>query len=159
MKSSPVTLENGVPDAYNAVRDTAMHSLGIGTIHEMKSVVSGIFIPSLVFPEYTLKEKLNLWRGKSQSGISSMWDEMMVIDLSKQVTNLEIPVYFFSGIYDYTVSYNLASKYFSLIQAPIKGFYRFDKSAHSPIFEEPEKVIRIIKEDILPGSNKLADIK
>lgn len=31
------------------------------------------------------------------------------------------------------------------------------KSAHSPIFEEPEKMQHILKEDVLSGENKLAD--
>ena len=74
LEAAPVTLENGIPQAYNLVRDTAMHSLGIGTMHNMKSVIGGIFFPSLQFREYSLKDKLNLWRGKSQSGISSMWN-------------------------------------------------------------------------------------
>jgi hypothetical protein len=41
----------------------------------------------------------------------------------------------------------------------MKGFYTFEQSAHSPIFEEPDKVLRIIKEDILAGVNNLADRK
>jgi len=159
LEVAPVTLEDGISDGYPAVRDTAMHSLGVGTTRDMKSVVSGIFFPSLVFREYTLMEKVKLWRAKSQTGISSMWDEMTATDLRKQVTELDIPVYFFSGIYDYTVSYTLAKEYFEDIQAPVKGFYTFDQSAHSPFFEEPEKMLQIIREDVLPGTNSLADKK
>ena len=33
------------------------------------------------------------------------------------------------------------------------------RSAHSPLFEEPEKMQRILKEDVLNGLNNLADIK
>jgi pimeloyl-ACP methyl ester carboxylesterase len=73
------------------------------------------------------------------------------------VTELAVPVYFFSGIYDYTVNYTLAKEYFETIQAPVKGFYTFEQSAHSPIFEEPEKMQKILREDILAGTNKLAD--
>ena len=94
-------------------------------------------------PEYTLKEKIDLWRGKSQSGISSLWAEMTAIDLAEKITELEIPVYFFEGIYDYTVSSSLAKEYFEKIEAPIKGFYTFERSAHSPLFEEPEKANQI----------------
>ena len=159
LEAAPVTMENGIPQAYNIVRDTAMHSLGIGTMHNMKSVIGGIFFPSLQFREYSLKDKLNLWRGKSQSGISSMWNEMVVTDLTKQVTALEVPVYFFCGKYDYTVSTSLARDYFEIIHAPIKGFYIFEKSAHSPIFEEPEKLKLIFEKDIFPGVNNLADFR
>jgi hypothetical protein len=39
----------------------------------------------------------------------------------------------------------------------VKGFYTFEKSAHSPLFEEPEKMGLIIKEDVLQGKADLAD--
>ena len=39
----------------------------------------------------------------------------------------------------------------------MKGFYTFEESAHSPIFEEPERVRRIMREDVLPERVGLAD--
>lgn len=39
----------------------------------------------------------------------------------------------------------------------MKGFYTFEQSAHTPLFEEPEKMQRILLEDILAGANNLAD--
>ena len=134
-----------------------MHKLGIGTTHDMNSVITGIFLPSLTSREYTLMEKVNIWRGKSHSGISIIWANMLATDLSRQVTELKIPVYFFHGIYDYTVSYTLAKDYFEKLQAPVKGFYTFEKSAHSPLFEEPEKLRHILQEDVLAGMSNLAD--
>jgi len=86
-----------------------------------------------------------------------MWNQILGTDLTTRVTKLDIPVYFFHGIYDYTVSYTLAMKYFVKLQAPVKGFYTFEQSAHSPLFEEPEKMQRILQEDILVGLNNLAD--
>jgi pimeloyl-ACP methyl ester carboxylesterase len=157
LEAAPVSMTEGVPDGYLAIRDGVMHLLGIGTMHEMKSILTGIFIPSLSFRGYTLTEKINLWRGKSQSGVSSMWADIITTDLSKKVSKLEIPVYFFSGIYDYTCSYTLSKDYFEKIQAPVKGFYTFEKSAHSPLFEEPEKMLSILQEDVLQGMNNLAD--
>ena len=120
LEAAPVTMTDGTPDAYLALRDEAMHSLGIGTTHDMNSVISGIFFPSLTFREYTLLEKINMWRGKSQSGVSPFWDEMIATDLTKKVPELEIPVYFFGGIYDYTCSYTLAKDYFEKLQGTNK---------------------------------------
>jgi pimeloyl-ACP methyl ester carboxylesterase len=104
-----------------------------------------------------LSEKINLWRGKIWTGVSSMWKEMVVTDLSQQVTELEIPVYFLHGVYDYTCAYTVAKSYFEKLHAPVKGFYTFEQSAHSPMFEEPDKVQKIIREDVLVGTNNLAD--
>jgi pimeloyl-ACP methyl ester carboxylesterase len=159
LEASPVTMKDGVPEGYEVIRDVAMHELGIGTTHDMRSVVTGIILPSFQFPEYTLSEKVNLWRAKSQSGISSLWAEMMVIDLSQEMTEFDLPIYFFSGIYDYTVNYTLAKDYFEKINAPVKGFYTFEYSAHSPMFEEPEKMQKILLEDVLAGTNGLADVR
>ena len=43
--------------------------------------------------------------------------------------------------------------------APLKGFYTFSESAHCPMFEEPDKVMAILREDVLEGTNRLADRK
>jgi pimeloyl-ACP methyl ester carboxylesterase len=72
---------------------------------------------------------------------------------------LDLPIYFFHGIYDYTVNYTVATDYFEKLKAPVKGFYTFEQSAHSPIFEEPEKARKILQEDVLVGANSLADAK
>ena len=159
LEEAPVTMTDGTPDAYLALRDPAMHSLGIGTTHDMNSVITGVFLPSLTSREYTLGEKVNMWRGKANSGVAPLWDDILSTDLSKEVTELSIPVYFFEGIYDYTCSYTLAKEYFDQLKAPIKGFYTFEQSAHSPLFEEPEKMGHILQEDVLAGVNNLADIK
>ncbi len=86
-----------------------------------------------------------------------MWPELISTDLRKQTPELAIPVYFFEGIYDYTVSYTLAKSYYQGLKAPVKGFYTFAQSAHSTMFEEPEKMQQILREDVLAGTNRLAD--
>jgi pimeloyl-ACP methyl ester carboxylesterase len=157
LESAPVTMTGGLPPAYVALRDPAMHRLGIGTTHDMKSVITGIFLRSLATPDYTVREKINMWRAKLGSGVSLGWEEITSTDLRTQVAELHIPVYFLHGIYDYTVSYTLAKDYFEKLNSPVKGFYTFEQSAHSPIFEEPEKVLRIVRQDVLAGRNSLAD--
>jgi pimeloyl-ACP methyl ester carboxylesterase len=86
-----------------------------------------------------------------------LWEKMIALDLSRVVPKADLPVYFFHGKYDYTVSCPLARAYLDKLRASIKGFYTFDKSAHSPMFEEPAKMRRIMQQDILAGPNRLAD--
>ena len=161
LEAAPPTSTVPLPDKYEALRDAYMHGAGIGTTRDMKSVVTGIFLPSWQFREYTLGEKVNLWRGKiySRSRSFNLWNKMQITDLAQQVTELEIPVYFLHGAYDYTCAYPLAKDYFEKLEAPVKGFYSFDESAHSPMFEEPEKAQKILLEDVLAGTNNLADAK
>lgn len=159
LEAAPPTTSVPLPAAYEALRDEYMHTAGIGTTREMKSVITGIFLPSWQFREYTLTEKVNLWRGKvySRSRDFGLWDTMQATDLTQQVAKLSIPVYFFHGRYDYTCAYPLARTFFDELQAPLKGFYTFEHSAHSPLFEEPEKALRILLEDVLNATNALAD--
>ena len=145
-----------LPDSYLKVRDVAMHGLGVGTTHDMKSIITGLLLRSLLNREYTLSEKIGMWRGKIFSS-SLLWNTQLSTDLTKKVTRLEVPVYFFHGVYDYTVSYPLARSFYERLDAPVKGFYTFKQSAHSPLFEEPEKMREIVRADVLTGSKGLAD--
>lgn len=157
LRAAPVTLEGGTPPAYVALRDDAMHELGVGTMHDMRSVVSGLLLPSLRFRGYTVGEKWALWSAKARSGVSVVWDEMLATDLRARVRRVAIPVYFLHGVFDYTVSYDLARAYLAELEAPVKGFYSFRASAHSPMFEEPAAVLRVLQEDVLGGRSQLAD--
>ena len=134
----------------------AMHTLGVGTTRDMNSVITGVFLASWGCPAYTVGEKLAIWRGKAFCQ-QMLWDTMLATDVTQQVTALDLPVYFFHGAYDYTVSYSQAQAYAARLQAPVKGFYTFEQSAHSPIYEEPERARQIIREDVLQGKNGLAD--
>jgi pimeloyl-ACP methyl ester carboxylesterase len=156
LEATPPSMSVPLPVSYMKLRDKAMHGLGVGTTRDMKSVITGIFLASWVCREYTLGEKIAIWRGKF-SGDKALWDTMMTTDLTKLVPTLEIPVYFFHGKYDYTVSYPMAKAYLNDLHAPIKGFYTFENSAHSPMFEEPERMKQIIQQDVLEGTNRLAD--
>jgi pimeloyl-ACP methyl ester carboxylesterase len=159
LEAAPPTQTVPLPKTYLSIRDEYMHSAGIGTTHAMTSVVTGIFLPSLQFREYTLVEKINLWRGKisSRSPKFSLWDQMQMTDMSQKVPELKIPVYFLEGRFDYTCAYPLARDYFDKLSAPIKGFYTFENSAHTPLFEEPDKVRQVLLEDVLTGQTNLAD--
>jgi pimeloyl-ACP methyl ester carboxylesterase len=157
LEAAPVTLDEGTPEAYLKLRDTAMHKLGIGTTRDMQSVISGIFLTSLRFHGYTLAEKIRLWRGRAFSRSFGFWDTFIRIDLRQTVPTLRIPVYFFQGRYDYTCATSLARDYHQRLQAPVKGFYEFDHSAHSPLLEEPDTAHHILQQDVLNGVATLAD--
>jgi len=158
LEAIPLSDMNTMPAAYRALRDEAMHSLGIGTTHTMTSVVSGIFLLVMLSRAYTLGEKINIWRGKWSASSTNMWNDILATDLTAKVPKLDIPVYFMSGLYDYTVSYILAKDYFKNLHSPMRGFYTFEHSAHSPLFEEPERFGRILLQDVLAGATTLADL-
>jgi pimeloyl-ACP methyl ester carboxylesterase len=156
LEAGPATMTIPLPASYMKVRDKAMHGLGVGTTREMRSVITGVFLASWLCREYTLGEKLAIWRGKF-SADRILWDTMIAVDITSEVPKADLPVYFFHGKYDYTVSYPLAKAYLDELRAPIKGFYTFEQSAHSPMFEEAAKMRQIMQRDILAGANRLAD--
>ena len=156
LEATPVTMNAAMPDAYRKLRDTTMHSLGIGTTHDMGSVVTGVFLPVWRTRGYTVREKIDIGRGKAFSqGI--LWDDFLNTDLTSKIHELRLPIHFFGGKYDYTVNQDLAKAFLRQVTAPVKGFYTFEHSAHSPVFEEPAKARQILREDVLTGENNLAD--
>ena len=85
LQAAPVTLTGGTPMGYLKLRDPGMHTLGIGTMHDMKYFIPGIFLRSLANPNYTVKEKITTWRGKFTTGVSQLWADNISTDLSQQV--------------------------------------------------------------------------
>ena len=68
LEETAITDSVPLPDSYLSARDSAMHSLGIGTTHDMTSVGAGLLLRSFQNREYTLNEKIGMWRGKIFSG-------------------------------------------------------------------------------------------
>jgi pimeloyl-ACP methyl ester carboxylesterase len=144
---------------FNSVlRDKAQHDLGIGTMHNMRSVIKGVFLSLWTCKAYTIREKLNIWISKfSFLKKTGLRREVIQADIPAKIPKLEIPVYFFSGRYDLTVNKDLSKEYLENIMAPVKGFYTFNESAHSPMFEEPQRLMEIMIKDVLNRTTSLAD--
>lgn len=157
LERAPVTDHTPLSRGYERLRDPAMHRIGVGTTHDMRSVVTGVFVESLRSSSYSPVEKLNLWRGRRYSRGFGLWDQLLATDVTRQVSALPIPAYFLHGRHDRTVSYRLAESYAGNLRAPLVGFYTFESSAHSPVFEEPDRALRILTDDVLNGTTALAD--
>ena len=156
LQAAPVSLKDGLSESWMRLRDEAMHGLGAGTTHDMRSVITGVFLPTWRCRAYTIAEKIAVWRGLAWSR-RFLWDEFLRTDLAGRVARLEIPVYFFVGAHDYTANHSLARAYFQRLGAPVKGFYTFHNSAHSPLFEEPQRANEILRQDVLTKRVHLAD--
>ena len=162
-KFESYNLENGNEEMIryfkSPLRDKAMHELGIGTMHGMKSVISGVFVPFMTSNQYTIAERINLWRAKMfLLNKTKLIEELFHHNLPVEISKLSIPVCFLSGVHDYTVNYELSREYLKKIDAPVKGFYTFENSAHSPMHEESARFIEIMREDVMLKCNKLADL-
>ena len=156
LEAAPVSIKGGLSDTWLRLRDKAMHGLGVGTTRDMRSVITGVFLPVWFCRAYTLREKIGIWRGLGFSR-RYLWDEFLNTDLTAQIDHLDLPVYFFSGRHDLTANHDLSRAFFDRISAPVKGFYTFENSAHSPVFEEPQRARDILVQDVLHHAVRLSD--
>ena len=94
--------------------------------------------------EYTFKEKINYIKGMKFT-LKYFWGTVMDANLFLDIPTQKIPVYIMQGTSDYQTAYVVAKEYFDSLKAPVKEFFPFDNSAHSPIIEEPLKFEEILK--------------
>lgn len=155
LEKHPINQGAPIDVPYLSVRSQGMNRLGIGMTRQWKSMIKPA-LTVLRYKGYSVKDKIGYIRGGAFS-LNNLWDSVLGMDLFEQVPRLRVPVYIFHGKYDYQVSYVLSKKYLQALEAPIKGFYTFGDSAHSPCFEEPEKTGRFLRENVLCGKTDLAD--
>jgi pimeloyl-ACP methyl ester carboxylesterase len=159
MKKFKVETDSGILLFHNSViRDNAMHQMGIGTMRDMKSVFRDVFISVWTCRAYTIREKLKIWKSKLLFlPKTNLKREILTTDFSASFPRIDVPVYFMSGKYDLTVNVEISKEYYRSLHAPLKGFYTFESSAHSPLFEEPERFRIILEQDVLKSRISLTD--
>ena len=150
-------MEEGTSDAKMRVRDTVMDRLSVGHMHDMRSIVKELFLPMWRFRGNTLPEKVNTWRGPKWFG-PVFREELIRDDLCARLRKFELHVYVLSGRHDDTANADLARAYFDAIKAPVKAYYLFGSSVHSPPFEEPGRATETLLHDVMQGAATLADV-
>lgn len=112
---------------------------------------SSIFItlPKIpcMFKEYSLRTMLNYVRANVYCLSQPVGQEK--VDFIKDVKALGIPVYLFMGKSDYNTVYDLAKEWLDNLEAPYKKFISFDKSGHTPQWEESEKWNKEFAKEVL----------
>jgi pimeloyl-ACP methyl ester carboxylesterase len=108
-----------------------------------------VFSSLISATEYTLLDKVNFFRGIFASN-SLLWQELLTINLNKQMLSFDVPIYFALGRHDYEVPSILAEQYFKIIEAPKKEIIWFENSAHLANIEEGEKFNDLLINNILP---------
>lgn len=100
-------------------------------------------------PLYTEEDQNNYMQAYGFS-YHCLWNQVMGINFFNENTDLNIPVYFFEGRYDYGTPFALVEEYMNIINAPHKEIVWFENSGHFINLEEPQKyqkeLIRIASE-------------
>lgn len=100
--------------------------------------------------EYNLSTKLGYIRNALTCS-KILASEMLQVKFLEDIKELEVPIYFIMGKYDYHTPTVVVEKFYNQLQAPKKDFILFENSAHVPQLEENEKfnktLIRILEEN------------
>jgi pimeloyl-ACP methyl ester carboxylesterase len=126
-----------------------MEEQGIGVFHSSPSRWQYAIKPLITTREYTLSDKYGVLVGSWNMLKAPVNAEMFATNVMETIPELDVSVYIMQGRYDRVASYELAQRYYGILKAPQKGFYTFENSAHSPHMEEPQRLMQIIKDDIL----------
>lgn len=114
--------------AYMA-KNPKIHNPGYNTLRDIAS------------SEYGLLDKINFFRGIVNT-FNQVYQQLYTIDMRKNYTKLNVPVYFFLGRYDVNAPTVLVEEYERILDVPDKGIVWFEHSGHSPWINEPEKFVK-----------------
>ena len=115
---------------------------------ESDGIMKSMILPLLRSPEYTLPDLWKYYKGAFFC-LSSMWDEVVDLRFDETVPELKMPVYLTEGRHDQNTPISIAQRWFNQLTAPRKKWIWFEKSAHSPIKNEPELWGKTVREIVL----------
>ncbi|MDG5787822.1 alpha/beta hydrolase [Evansella sp. AB-P1] len=132
---------------YGSVRAKFTNRYGGGFKHSGYSNFENLR-QVLSCPNYTLKERMNIFQG-SVSSYQSLAHVMATTDLVHLVPTLNLPVFILQGLHDYQTTHTQAKRFYESIEAPYKKMYTFNNSSHTPFIEEQERFYNIIQDEVL----------
>lgn len=88
--------------------------------------------------EASLLDLWRLWRGSAFT-MQAMWPEVRALEVARAAPRLDVPVTFLLGRDDGVVPAQQSAAYFDALDAPRKRLIWFERSAHNPPFEEPNR--------------------
>lgn len=106
-----------------------------------------LLLEALQADEFNLLDLIRLVQG-SQFSAKHLWPEMSWTDLSSSALSFDVPMLFLLGRHDRVVPGALAAAYLERLSAPYKKLVWFERSAHNPNYEEPERFNRVVVEEI-----------
>lgn len=91
----------------------------------------------LMAPEYTLFDAVNVQRGSQLVGAALARSPGPAMPAPGAA--VRVPLFLFLGRHDYNTPSELAAGYLASLDAPLKDVVWFERSAHFPFLEEPER--------------------
>lgn len=136
------------PHAFSALRTERKWVDRFGGNLHPGLTTSDLLLEALQADEFNLLDLLKLLQGSAFSA-KHLWPEMSRTDLSSSVLSFDVPLLFLLGRHDHVVPGALAAAYHERLSAPYKKLVWFERSAHNPNFEEPERFNRVVVDEVL----------
>ena len=78
-----------------------------------------IYSNMLFATEYTIKDWMSYMKAGKFS-LDALWQELMEVNFLETISELEVPVWFLVGKYDYQTPFQLVERYFNTLECPKK---------------------------------------
>jgi pimeloyl-ACP methyl ester carboxylesterase len=133
-RENPITLTqkianiNFINDKYMA-QDMEAHG-GSGD--------NGDLLAAVNTPEYRPIDKL-FWLAGPAFTFETVYPQLYPVNLVKQASYLNVPVYFIEGRWDINAPTVLVKQYYRALHSPHKQLVWFERSGHNPPYQEPAK--------------------
>jgi len=79
-----------------------------------------------------------------------LFNEASAVNFFQVAPEIHCPIYFFVGTKDYTTYFKLTEDYYNGLKATKKRIFSFENTGHGLPAAEPEKMQRIVVDEILP---------
>ncbi len=119
-----------------------------GNMHAALSLPRSIVI-GIQQPESNWRDLWAMNHG-GQLGLKLLEPELLATNLDRTYTHFETPIFIAAGRYDRVTDAAMAHTYFNSLTAPQKSFLWFERSGHSPNFEEAAKFNTWVIEAVRP---------
>lgn len=111
---------------------------GVRTGHTHNSMARGLLASLLRSPDYSPADTVRAFRGITAAQ-AALLPELAALDLPHTLTRLDRPIVMAQGRHDQVAPASAAERYAELLEAPSKQLVWFERSAHMPHLEEPER--------------------
>lgn len=111
---------------------------GVTTHETYSSLARGLLVSMVRSPDYSAGDIIRTLRGMSSTQ-SALLSDLASMDLTRSVARLEVPVVLVQGRLDQVAPGEATQRFADSLEAPSKQLAWFEKSAHTPQFEEPDK--------------------
>jgi len=109
---------------------------GLVTDEDYHGLLRALLVSLIRSPDYSTADVLRTLRGISASQ-ATLLPELATTDLVRTLPRLDVPVVMAQGRLDHVAPGEAAQRFYDGLAAPSKRLVWFERSAHTPHFEEP----------------------